>query len=113
MTYKPTNKAKLEALESRLFWARQTKQGVVSIIIGFCTIVFLDSIHTLCNVLNIVSLEQLFPCLMLVFAYAVWGSICFGTLARLAFVRHIKRVKADIRFIKSLESQLPSKPEPI
>lgn len=88
--------ADIDKLEARLLAKRQAKQISVSITLGLMTIVFLDSIYILSTVLHAIESTEIFPYLLIFTVYAVGGAFALGILARYAFIRHLKRVQADI-----------------
>ncbi|WP_305017098.1 hypothetical protein [Mycobacterium tuberculosis] len=52
--------------------------------------VFLDSIYILSTVLHAIEGTEIFPYLLIFTLYAVGGAFALGTLARYAFIRHLK-----------------------
>ncbi|MEW6205315.1 MAG: hypothetical protein AB1516_08335 [Pseudomonadota bacterium] len=94
------NETDIDKLEARLLAQRQAKQISVSITLGLMTIVFLDSIYILSTVLHAIEGTEIFLYLTIFTVYAVGGAFALGTLARYAFIRHLKRVQADIHRIE-------------
>ena len=89
----------IDKLGAKLLAKRQGKQVIVSITLGLMTLVFLDSIYILSTVLHAIKGTEIFPYLLIFTMYAVGGA-ALGTLARYAFIRHLKRVQADIQRIE-------------
>ena len=94
------SEVEIDKLEALLLAKRQAKQISVSITLGLMTIVFLDSIYILSTVLHAIEGTEIFLCLLIFTMYAVGGAFALGTLARYAFIRHLKRVQADIHRIE-------------
>jgi uncharacterized membrane protein len=94
------SEADIDKLEAQLLAKRQAKQISVSITLGLMTMVFLDSIYILSTVLHAIEGTEIFPYLLIFTLYAVGGAFALGTLARYAFIRHLKRVQADIHRIE-------------
>ncbi|PQJ24564.1 hypothetical protein BSZ31_05860 [Limnobacter sp. SAORIC-690] len=94
------SEVEIDKLEALLLAKRQAKQISVSITLGLMTIVFLDSIYILSTVLHAIEGTEIFLYLLIFTMYAVGGAFALGTLARYAFIRHLKRVQADIHRIE-------------
>ncbi|WP_138516763.1 hypothetical protein [Limnobacter alexandrii] len=94
------NETDIDKLEARLLAQRQAKQISLSITLGLMTIIFLDSIYILSTVLHAIEGTEIFLYLTIFTVYAVGGAFALGTLARYAFIRHLKRVQADIHRIE-------------
>ena len=94
------SEAEIDKLEAQLLAKRQAKQISVSITLGLMTIVFLDSIYILSTVLHAIDGTEIFMYLLIFTMYAVGGAFALGTLARYAFIRHLKRVQTDIHRIE-------------
>ncbi len=94
------SEADIDKLEAQLLAKRQAKQISVSITLCLMTMVFLDSIYILSTVLHDIEGAEIFPYLLIFTLYAVGGAFALGTLARYAFIRHLKRVQADIHRIQ-------------
>ncbi len=94
------SEAEIDKLEAQLLAKRQAKQISVSITLGLMTIVFLDSIYILSTVLHAIEGTEIFLYLLIFTVFAVGGAFALGTLARYAFIRHLKRVQADIHRIE-------------
>ena len=94
------SEAEIDRLEAQLLAKRQAKQISVSITLGLMTIVFLDSIYILSTVLHAIVGTEIFMYLLIFTMYAVGGAFALGTLARYAFIRHLKRVQTDIHRIE-------------
>lgn len=93
------SKTKTNYFEIQLLATRQAKQIMVSILLGLMTIVFLDSIYVLSAVMHSIETSEIFFFFLLFTIYAVAGAFALGILARYAFIRHLKRVEADLHRI--------------
>lgn len=101
------NSSEINKLEMRLLAVRQAKQVAVSLVLGVLTLVFLDSVHTLSAVLHSLHGGEIFAFFLMFTAYSVAGAFGLGTLARYAFIRHTKRVQADIERVRVKRLALP------
>lgn len=84
-----------------LFLIRQAKQISVALLLASLTCTFLYSMAVLLELLHKLDDEQFLMAALAIFLYAGYGTWTVGSLARYAFIRHRKRVEADLKMLQT------------